>query len=70
MYQSYVVPYGLTLVFVELWGAGGGGGFPGLDSSASGGGGGYVTGLLPAPGLTCLLCRLLVVQNGTGPRLL
>lgn len=46
--QSFVVPAGVTHIFVKLWGAGGGAGRAGGWSyGADGGGGGHSRGLIP-----------------------
>jgi hypothetical protein len=42
--QSLIIPGGVDSVFVELWGAGGGWGYP--NAASSGGSGGYVSGYL------------------------
>lgn len=51
---TWVVPAGVTYVFVKMWGAGGGGGAYGSWRNGSfGGGGGYSHGLIPVtPGET------------------
>ncbi|MFN7677190.1 MAG: glycine-rich protein [Cyanobacteriota bacterium] len=62
--QTFVVPAGVTWIFVKLWGAGGGAGKAGGWSfGADGGGGGHTRGLFPVtPGDTLLL---VVGRGGT-----
>jgi hypothetical protein len=52
--QSFVVPGGVTHIFVKLWGAGGSGArFGGWVYGSEGGGGGHARGLIPVtPGET------------------
>lgn len=46
--QTYVVPAGVTSLFVEMWGGGGGGGAPGgWNYGFPGGGGGYTSSQIP-----------------------
>lgn len=60
--QTFVVPTGVTVLQVKLWGAGGGGG--NRNSNYTGGGGGYTTGFLNVlPGQTY---TLIVGQGGVG----
>jgi hypothetical protein len=54
---TYTAPSGVTLVEVEVWGAGGGGGLHG-----GGGGGATVTGLLPATSS----CSVVAGSGGAG----
>lgn len=56
-HQTFVVPAGVTWIFVKLWGAGGGAGKAGGWSyGADGGGGGHTRGLFPVtPGDTLIL---------------
>ena len=59
---TWIVPPDVTLIKVELWGAGGGGGLNG-----GGGGGGYVCGLMDvSPGESIIIAVGSPVQNGTG----
>jgi hypothetical protein len=52
--STFVVPAGVTYIFVKMWGAGGGGGaYGGWRQGSVGGGGGYSHGLVPVvPGET------------------
>jgi hypothetical protein len=55
--QSFVVPGGVTYIFVKLWGSGGGGGnLGGWTFGSWGGGGGFTTGIVPVtPGETLIV---------------
>lgn len=55
--QSFVVPAGITQIYVKLWGSGGGGGhYGGWSFGSHGGGGGHTRGLVPVtPGETLIV---------------
>jgi hypothetical protein len=60
--QSWVVPVGVTRIFVKMWGAGGGGGSYGSWRQGSpGGGGGYTQGLM-----TCTAGETITIRVGGG----
>jgi hypothetical protein len=52
--QNFVVPVGVTHIYVKLWGSGGGGGhYGGWSFGSHGGGGGHTRGIVPVtPGET------------------
>lgn len=57
--QSWVVPVGVTHIYVKLWGAGGGGGhYGGWSFGSWGGGGGHTRGILPVTAGETLTIRV------------
>ena len=57
--QTFLVPVGITYIYVKLWGAGGAAGrFGGWTYGADGGGGGYARGLVPVTAGESLIVRV------------